>query len=69
MRIATKIVTDPITGLTRTETLIQTELGTYYILDEDASSDEVRTRRVTSQEALEFRRISSGSAVPTGTGS
>jgi hypothetical protein len=66
MRIASKMITDAETGREHFETLIQTELGTYFILDEDISTGEVRTRRVTAKEALEFREFANGSDAPTG---
>jgi len=52
---------DPKSGLEHFETLIRTELGAYFILDEDSSTDEVKSRRVTATEALEFQEVSKAS--------
>ena len=41
MKIASNILTDAETGQMHCKTLIQTELGTYFILDEDLSTGEV----------------------------
>ncbi len=44
MKIASNMVTDAETGRMQCETPIQTELGTYFILDEDLLTGEVRTQ-------------------------
>ncbi len=64
-KIASNTITNAETGITHCETLIQTELGTYFILNEDLLSGEVATRRVTANEAREFRALSNSQAVPT----
>jgi hypothetical protein len=60
MKIASNIATDAETGRRHCETLIQTELGTYFILDEDLSTGEVRSRRVTATEARGFEKFGKG---------
>jgi hypothetical protein len=69
MKIVSKMVTDPETRRKHLETLIQTELGSYYVSEEDLATGEVMTRRVTANEAREFREIAGGSAAPTGSDS
>ena len=64
MKIARSTVTNAKTGRTYCETLIQTELGTYFILDEDLSRGEVTTRRVTENEAREFRESAKSQDAP-----
>lgn len=56
MKIAKRSVTNTSTGATRYETLIQTELGTYFILSEDPSTGDISSRRVSEIEANEFAR-------------
>jgi hypothetical protein len=47
MKIASNMVTDAEMGRMHCETLIQTELGTYFILEENYSTGEVMTRRLS----------------------
>jgi len=60
MKIASNILTDAETGQMHCKTLIQTELGTYFILDEDLSTGEVSSRRVTATEAREIEKTEKG---------
>ena len=54
MKLAKMYVTDAQTRRRCCETLIQTELGTYFILAEDMATGDVRSRRVKPDEARRF---------------
>jgi hypothetical protein len=57
MNIASKIMKDTKTRQRHRETLIQTELGTYFIVDEDLLTGEVTSRRISMEQAYEFQEI------------
>jgi hypothetical protein len=50
-------MTDTKTLRTHRETLIQTELGTYFIVDEDLLTGEVMSLRISVEEAYGFQEI------------
>lgn len=43
------------------ETLIQTELGTYFIVNEDLLTGDVASHRISNEQANEFRKLAHGS--------
>ena len=57
MNIASKNTADTKTRRTHRETLIQTELGTYFIVDEDLLTGETTSRRISMEQAYEFQEI------------
>jgi hypothetical protein len=57
MKIASKMMTDNITRRTHLETLIQTELGAYFIVEEDLNTGEVTSHRISMEQAYEFQEI------------
>ncbi len=57
MKIASNMVTDAEMGRMHCETLIQTELGTYFIVDEDLLTGEATSRRISMEQAYEFQEI------------
>lgn len=57
MKIASKILTCTKKRRTHRETLIQTELGTYFILEEDLLTGEVASPRISMDETYEFQEI------------
>lgn len=58
MKIATNFISPTATTGPHTETLIQTEMGTYFILDEDLVSGEIVSHRVSADEAQQFKMFS-----------
>ncbi len=64
MKIVSKMATDAKTKRKYCETLIRTELGSYYLSEEDLATGEVTTRRVTENEAREFQEIAVGPVAP-----
>ncbi|MCP5367101.1 MAG: hypothetical protein H6907_19970 [Hyphomicrobiales bacterium] len=54
MKLAKMYVTDAASRRRCCETLIQTELGTYFILAEDMATGDVRSRRISPDEATRF---------------
>jgi hypothetical protein len=57
MKIASKTKTDIQTQRTHRETLIETELGAYFIVDEDLSTGEAASRRISMAQAIKFLAI------------